>query len=103
MLGGCGASPKEVLTWVLNSAQNGYVPKRSKRFGCGPGDCSNFCEKSLGGVCLGGHLMRLAACQFGARTSEYGMGSRKYMLVNRWKRARKGLLHKEALGQCSES
>ena len=69
VLGGCGASPKEVLTWVLNSAQNGYVPKRSKRFGCGPGDCSNFCEKSLGGVCLGGHLMRLAACQFGARTS----------------------------------
>ena len=27
--------------------------------------------------------------------TEYGMGSRKYMVCNRWKRARKGLLHKE--------
>ena len=26
---------------------------------------------------------------------KYGMGSRKYKGVNRWKRARKGLLHKE--------
>ena len=26
---------------------------------------------------------------------EYGMGSRKYTPPNRWKRARKGLLHKE--------
>ena len=26
---------------------------------------------------------------------KYGMGSRKYMGPNRWKRARKGLLHKE--------
>ena len=26
---------------------------------------------------------------------KYGMGSRKYMARNRWKRARKGLLHKE--------
>ena len=26
---------------------------------------------------------------------KYGMGSRKYMVCNRWKRARKGLLHKE--------
>ena len=26
---------------------------------------------------------------------KYGMGSRKYKAVNRWKRARKGLLHKE--------
>ena len=69
VLGGCGASPKEVLIWVLNAARNGYVSRKSKQFGCGPGDCSNFCEKSLGGVCLGGHLMRLAACQFGARTS----------------------------------
>ena len=69
VLGGCGASPKEVLTWILNSARDGYVPKKSKQFGCGPGDCSNWCEKSLGGVCLGGHIMRLAACQFGAKTS----------------------------------
>jgi hypothetical protein len=69
VLGGCGASPKEVLMWVLNAARNGYVTMRSKRFGCGPDDCSNFCEKSLGGVCLGGHVMRLAACQFGAKTS----------------------------------
>ena len=27
--------------------------------------------------------------------AKYGMGSRKYMARNRWKRARKGLLHKE--------
>ena len=27
--------------------------------------------------------------------AKYGMGSRKYMASNRWKRARKGLLHKE--------
>ena len=26
---------------------------------------------------------------------KYGMGSRKSMACNRWKRARKGLLHKE--------
>ena len=26
---------------------------------------------------------------------KYGMGSRKYMARNRWKQARKGLLHKE--------
>ena len=30
--------------------------------------------------------------------SEYGMGSRKYMLRNRWKRARKGLLQQGAVG-----
>jgi hypothetical protein len=30
--------------------------------------------------------------------SEYGMGSRKYMLCNRWKRARKGLLQQGAVG-----
>ena len=30
--------------------------------------------------------------------SEYGMGSRKYMLLNRWKRARKGLLQQGAVG-----
>ena len=29
------------------------------------------------------------------RTVKYGMGSRKYKAVNRWKRARKGVLHKE--------
>ena len=34
---------------------------------------------------------------------EYGMGSRKYTATNRWKRACKGLLHREALGQCRES
>ena len=28
-------------------------------------------------------------------TVKYGMGSGKYKAVNRWKRARKGLLHKE--------
>ena len=33
------------------------------------------------------------------RRSEYGIGSRKYMLLNRWKQACKGLLQKEALGQ----
>lgn len=27
--------------------------------------------------------------------NEYGMGSRKYTFQNRWKRASKGLLHKE--------
>ena len=30
---------------------------------------------------------------------EYGMGSRKYMVRNRWKRARKGLRQQGALGQ----
>ena len=69
VLGGCGGSPREVLIWILNKAKNGYVVKRSKRYGCGPGDCSNFCEKSLGGVCIGSHVMRLGACQFGAKTS----------------------------------
>jgi len=29
------------------------------------------------------------------KDGEYGMGSRKYTPSNRWKRARKGLLHKE--------
>ena len=29
------------------------------------------------------------------RMVKYGMGSRKYKAINRWKRARKGLLHKE--------
>ena len=29
---------------------------------------------------------------------EYGMGSRKYMAINRWKRAREGLLRQGAVG-----
>ena len=28
------------------------------------------------------------------KDAEYGMGSRKYTASNRWKQARKGLLHK---------
>jgi len=34
---------------------------------------------------------------------KYGMGSRKYMANNRWKRARKGLLQKERWDSCRES
>ena len=35
------------------------------------------------------------ALQYARGMTKYGMGSRKYMVLNRWKRARKGLLHKE--------
>ena len=36
--------------------------------------------------------------------AKYGMGSRKHLACNRWKRARKGLLHWETAGtKCRES
>ena len=34
---------------------------------------------------------------------KYGMGSRKHLALNRWKRARKGLLQKERWDSCRES
>jgi len=34
---------------------------------------------------------------------KYGMGSRKHLAANRWKRARKGLLQKERWDSCRES
>jgi len=34
---------------------------------------------------------------------KYGMGSRKHLAPNRWKRARKGLLQKERWDSCRES
>ena len=34
---------------------------------------------------------------------KYGMGSRKHLGCNRWKRARKGLLQKERWDSCRES
>jgi len=36
-------------------------------------------------------------------TVKYGMGSRKHLAPNRWKRARKGLLQKERWDSCRES
>ena len=37
-------------------------------------------------------VAKATAAALGAAV-KYGMGSRKYKAVNRWKRARKGLLH----------
>ena len=39
----------------------------------------------------------------GAATVKYGMGSRKHLAVNKWKRARKGLLQKERWDDRRES
>ena len=57
-------------SWVLNKVRNGYVARWSKRYGCGLGDCLNFCEKSLGSACIGPRVMLPGGCQcqFGAKT-----------------------------------
>jgi len=69
VLGGCGFAAREVIRWYLSADKTGYRPVRSKQFGCGPGWCGGFCDKSLSGVCLGGHVMRFSTVQFGGKTS----------------------------------
>ena len=44
-----------------------------------------------------------ACLSAGAATVKYGMGSRKHLAVNKWKRARKGLLQKERWDDRRES
>ena len=48
-----------------------------------------FSMPSPSGIVISGHCPRSLRQSL---TAKYGMGSRKYMVVNRWKRARKGPL-----------
>ena len=68
-LGGCGRPYISVTRWILSQKGTSYVPMVSRQHGCGPGDCSGWCEKALSGVCLGGHVMRFAGPQFGGKVS----------------------------------
>ena len=69
LLGGCGYPARIVVRWVISESGTCYAPLRSPQFGCGPGGCGGWCDKSLGGVCLAGHVMRFSTVQFGGRTS----------------------------------
>ena len=51
-------------------------------------------------LCINDYAPALAALQ---KRVKYGMGSRKHLALNRWKRARKGLLQRKRRDSCRES
>ena len=73
VLGGCLRVAQVVNRWRLSASMRSYELFKSKRFGCGPGTgpggCGGFCDKALGAICLEGAIFRIAAAQFGGRTS----------------------------------
>ena len=62
---------KKLLRWirVTNAAGTGYEPQETCRSGCGPGCCLGICDKSMFGICAGGHVGRFAVAQFGHAVS----------------------------------
>ena len=69
VLGGCGRLARMVTRYRLARDKRSYEPMESKQFGCGPGCCGQFCDKALGAICLEGAVFRIAAAQFGGKTS----------------------------------
>jgi len=73
VLRGCLRKAQEIYRWRLSASRKGYEVFKTKRFGCGPGTgpggCSGFCDKAMGGICLEGAIFRVAATQFGGKTS----------------------------------
>ena len=71
--GGCNGLANFIMRWVTNHAKTGYEAKRFMRAGCGPGDCTGWCDKSLMAICVEGHVGRFACAQFGHKVSNTGL------------------------------
>ena len=68
-LGGCRGQTRKLRRWITNPSGTGYVSAPTFQSGCGPGDCLGFCDKSMFGLCVDGHVSRFAVCQFGHKVS----------------------------------
>jgi len=63
--GGCGRPFVTIVRWILSQSGESYCPLLSRIYGCTVWTCGGFCEKAMSGICLSGHVMRLASAQFG--------------------------------------
>ena len=58
-----------IVRWILSQSGESYRPMLSRIYGCTVWTCGGSCEKAMSGICLSGHVMRLASAQFGKKTS----------------------------------
>ncbi len=65
---GCRGDTRFLVRWVTNYSKTWYVARQTMQNGCGPSDCSEWYDKSLMALCVGGHVGHFAA-QFGHKVS----------------------------------
>ena len=64
--GGCGRPYLEVIRWILSQPGSSYETMRLRTYGGSVWTCGGKCEKAMSGICLSGHVMRLASQVLGA-------------------------------------
>ena len=68
-LAGCRGDTREIVRWITNADGTGYERQFVLQSGCSPADCLGFCDKSLFGISIADHVLRLAVTQYGHKTS----------------------------------